>query len=87
MNFFIFFIFSLIIYFILTVGSGDILYWSKGEIILGIILSIITGLVLQKFLKLLEINPVRNSEDGEKRQKDNIFNGAKVSLKILNPLR
>ncbi|NCF74862.1 MAG: cation:proton antiporter [Xanthomonadaceae bacterium] len=55
MNFVVSFVFSLIIYLGLTVGSGDILYWSKEEIILGVILSTITGLIVWKIFNLLKI--------------------------------
>jgi len=65
-NFIVSFIFSLIIYLVLTIGSGNILYWSKEEIILGIVLSVITGAIIQKFFGLLKIkispkllNPLR----------------------------
>lgn len=60
MNFTFSFIFSLIIYLILTIGSGDILYWSKEEIILGVILSIITGLIIQGIFRLLKIKVSQN---------------------------
>jgi len=66
MSFIISFVFSLIIYLILTINSGDFLYWSKEEIILGIILSVITGIIIQKIFSLLRIkvsskflNPLR----------------------------
>ena len=55
-NFIISFIFSLIIYLGLTVGSGNILFWSKDEIILGIVLSIISGLIILKIFSWLKIN-------------------------------
>ncbi len=55
-NFTIFFIFSLAVYLGLTVGSGNILFWSKDEIILGIILSIISGLIISKIFSWLKIN-------------------------------
>ena len=65
-NFAISSIFSLIIYLILTVGSGSILYWSEDEIILGVILSLISGLILTMIFEwvgvemgLKFLNPLR----------------------------
>ncbi len=87
MNFIISFIFSLIIYLVLTIDSGNILYWSKEEIVLGIILSVITGMIMQKIFGLLKTNSVRNPGDGKKAQKGNVSNGIMVSPKFLNPLR
>ncbi len=55
MNFIVSFIFSLVIYLVLTIGSGDVLYWSKEEIILGSVLSVVTGLIIQRIFRLLEI--------------------------------
>lgn len=55
-NFLTAFIFSLIVYLFLTVGSGNILYWDKGEIVLGITLSIITGFITSIIFGLLKIN-------------------------------
>lgn len=66
MNFITSFIFSFIIYLALTVNSGNFFYWSKEEIILGLILSLITGMVIQRIFTLLKIrvspkflNPLR----------------------------
>jgi len=66
MTFFISFIFSLVIYLTLTFGSGNLFYWSKEEIILGIVLSVITALIAGKIFDSLKIkvspkflNPIR----------------------------
>ncbi|MCK4491965.1 MAG: Na+/H+ antiporter subunit E [Candidatus Altiarchaeales archaeon] len=60
------FVFSLLIYLFLTAGSGDILIWSSGEIIVGILFSILTAFFVSKILSALEIetnlaffNPIR----------------------------
>ena len=60
------FVFSLLIYLSLTVGSGDILMWSSGEITAGIFLSVLTAFFVSNILSELEIetnlaffNPVR----------------------------
>ncbi len=50
--FFIIFIFSLLFYLLLTVGSGDILFWSREEIILGLLFSGVTALALKRLLDL-----------------------------------
>ena len=55
-NFFIASLFSLVIYLILTIGSGNVLYWSKEEIVVGIIISFITGLIVSIILGILNIN-------------------------------
>jgi multicomponent Na+:H+ antiporter subunit E len=66
MNFIISFIFSFGFYLLLSIGSGDILYWSREEVILGIALSIISGLIVQWILGLVKfkvslklLNPLR----------------------------
>ena len=66
MNFIISFIFSFIIYLLLSTGSGNILYWSQAEIVIGIGLSIISGLIIQWILGSVRIkvsskflNPLR----------------------------
>ncbi|MEA3344548.1 MAG: Na+/H+ antiporter subunit E [Patescibacteria group bacterium] len=56
MNFIISFIFSFIVYLLLTIGSGDILYWSQEEVVIGIILSIVSGLIVQWILNLVKLN-------------------------------
>ena len=55
-NFLAAFFFSLAVYLVLTIGSGNILYWSKEEIILGITLSVITGLIVSGLFGLLKVN-------------------------------
>lgn len=66
MNFIISFIFSFLTYLLLSIGSGNILYWSQEEIILGIALSVISGLIVGWALDLVKIkvsskflNPLR----------------------------
>ena len=49
-------VFSFAIYLVLTIGSGNILYWSKEEIALGITLSIITGLITSIVFAILKVN-------------------------------
>lgn len=55
-NFLATFLLSLVVYLVLTIGSGNILYWSKEEIILGIILAIITGIITSRIFRILKIN-------------------------------
>lgn len=52
-----------VLYLILTVGTGDVLFWSSAEIVAGIILSAIAGIVGRSFLfkngDYRMLNPVR----------------------------
>ena len=41
---------AFILYLILTVGTGDILFWSSAEIVAGILLSIVAGIFGRKLL-------------------------------------
>jgi multicomponent Na+:H+ antiporter subunit E len=66
MNLIFSFIVSLVFYLALTFGSGSILYWSREEIVLGVILSALTGIIAQRIFKPLKIgispkllNPLR----------------------------
>lgn len=54
--FFIIFIFSLLCYLVLTMGSGNILLWSGEEIILGLLFSGVTALALKQTLGI-KLNP------------------------------
>ena len=49
-------LFSLAVYLILTIGSGNILYWSKEEITVGIVISAITGLIISIIFGILNVN-------------------------------
>jgi multicomponent Na+:H+ antiporter subunit E len=45
------FVFSMIFYLVLTAGSGsDILYWSPGEVLVGVLFSLLTALLARKLL-------------------------------------
>jgi multicomponent Na+:H+ antiporter subunit E len=54
---------AFVLYLVLTIGTGDILFWSSAEIIVGIILSLVAGLVGRALLLRNEdyrmLNPVR----------------------------
>ncbi|MEA1994192.1 MAG: Na+/H+ antiporter subunit E [Euryarchaeota archaeon] len=54
---------TFVLYLVLTVGTGDILFWSSAELVAGVILSILAGLVGRKLLFRNEdyrmLNPVR----------------------------
>ncbi|UCD03338.1 MAG: Na+/H+ antiporter subunit E [Candidatus Aenigmatarchaeota archaeon] len=51
------FVFSMLTYLALTVGSGQILFWSIGEIIFGIVFSLITTLIVARLLDLTGLRP------------------------------
>ena len=55
LTFFIIFIFSLLAYLLLTLGSGDVFLWSREEIILGLLFSVLTALALKLLFNLLGI--------------------------------
>ncbi len=45
------FIFSMILYLALTFGSGtEILFWSTGEVVVGVVFSIVTALLAKKLI-------------------------------------
>ncbi len=54
---------TFVFYLLLVVGSGDIIFWSFEEIIAGIIIGIITGLISHKIFcknnNLRMLNPIR----------------------------
>lgn len=55
LTFLIIFVFSLLFYLLLTIGSGNIFLWSGEEIILGFLFSALTALALKQLFNLLEI--------------------------------
>ena len=63
LTFLVIFIFSLLFYLFLTIGSGNIFLWSREEIILGLLFSVITALALKQLLgiklSLKFLNPGR----------------------------
>lgn len=87
LTFFVIFVFSLLTYSLLTLGSGDIFLLSKEEIILGLLFSALTALALKPLFNLLDINSVRDYQDKEKMQSTQISNGVKLNSKFLNPKR
>jgi multicomponent Na+:H+ antiporter subunit E len=56
-------VFTLVIYLILTAGSGNIGFWSASELVAGVALSVVAGLVSRNFLchrrDYRMINPLR----------------------------
>jgi multicomponent Na+:H+ antiporter subunit E len=56
-------VFTLVIYLLLTAGSGNIGVWSASELIAGVALSVVAGLVTRNFLcrnkDYRMINPIR----------------------------
>ena len=54
---------AFLLYLVLTVGSGTIGFWSVSELVMGIVLALLTGLVARKFLCRSEsfrlLSPVR----------------------------
>ena len=49
------FVFSLMLYLALTFGSGNLLFWSREEIIIGLLISLITSVSVKKILASLGI--------------------------------
>jgi multicomponent Na+:H+ antiporter subunit E len=54
---------AFLLYLVLTAGSGSIGLWSFSELVMGVVLALITGLVARKFLCRYEsyrlLNPIR----------------------------
>jgi len=55
--FVIVFVFSFLFYLLLTVGSGELILWSSGEILFGLIFSVLTALLIKKLFSIVEVTP------------------------------
>jgi multicomponent Na+:H+ antiporter subunit E len=51
------FIFSFVFYLALTAGSGNILFWSYGELLLGALLSIVATLLVSRMFRAVNARP------------------------------
>jgi len=47
------FLFSILMYLLLTIGSGDIIFWSYEELACGIFISILATLIAKKLLSMI----------------------------------
>lgn len=51
------FVFSFLFYLLLTIGSGELVLWSPGEIFFGLMGSIITSLLIRKLFSTVKVRP------------------------------